>query len=168
MHNRCVYYRGQIVMEQGASATSAFYIESGSVEICVEDGPHMLTIATLGPGEIVGEMALIQHGERSATVRALEDTVVTEISHEWLESKIHASDDKMVQALLKLFVRRLRDANRSQINLYRSLAEFQDRVSGLGHRAMDAHLDQTKRAQFRREAAPLIDALNMVLQKYMQ
>ena len=71
--NREVYYKGQIVIEQGAEGYHAFYIEKGRVEVLVHDGMHQVRVSELGPGEIFGEMALIEQEARSATIRALTD-----------------------------------------------------------------------------------------------
>ncbi|MBK5221375.1 MAG: cyclic nucleotide-binding domain-containing protein [Acidimicrobiia bacterium] len=57
---------GTVLMEQGASAREAFVIVEGSAEVTV-DGT---SVATLGPGDCVGEVALLDKGPRSATVTA--------------------------------------------------------------------------------------------------
>src|SRR5687768_11718883 len=77
--SRDVYYPGQTIIEQNSAGHRAFYIETGRVEVVVRDGAHAVRVAELGPGEIFGEMALIEHRERSAAVRALESTTVTVI-----------------------------------------------------------------------------------------
>ncbi|MBX2803883.1 MAG: cyclic nucleotide-binding domain-containing protein [Myxococcales bacterium] len=57
---------GGVVVEQGCAGTELFVVVEGCVEV-VKDG---VTMATLGPGAHFGEMALLDHPERSATVRA--------------------------------------------------------------------------------------------------
>lgn len=59
---------GTVLMEQGQLAREAFVIVSGSAEVR-RDG---INVAVLGPGECVGELALLDHQPRSATVVALE------------------------------------------------------------------------------------------------
>jgi CRP-like cAMP-binding protein len=56
----------EVLFEQGSMPYELFMIESGSVEV-VRDGEP---IATLGPGDIVGEIALLAQQRRMATVRA--------------------------------------------------------------------------------------------------
>jgi len=58
---------GDTVVEQGDLGDRYFVIESGEVEV-VGDGRQ---IATLGPGQGFGEIALLQRGRRTATVRAI-------------------------------------------------------------------------------------------------
>lgn len=58
-------------MRQGESSRGAFLIRAGTVEAQVAlPGGGMLTVAELGPGEMFGEMALIERGACSASVRA--------------------------------------------------------------------------------------------------
>lgn len=163
--NREVYYKGQTIVEQGAQAFHAYYIEKGSVEIVVREGPHMVRVCTLGTGEIFGEMALIEHRGRSATVRATEDTTVTILSADELEHRVNAVDDKVIKILMHVFIERLCHANEGQLEQYRHLAEFQDRITGLVDKA--AHgIDEGKRRDFRDEAEPLLKHLEELLEKY--
>lgn len=57
---------GQVLFAKGDMAHEAFVVRSGELQIL--DGNRVFE--TVGPGGIVGEMALIDHGQRSATVRA--------------------------------------------------------------------------------------------------
>ena len=57
---------GEIVYRQGDAADGCFVIESGTADV-LGDGR---TIATVGPGDLVGEIALLRDVPRTATVRA--------------------------------------------------------------------------------------------------
>lgn len=163
--SRDVYYPGQTIIEQNSAGHRAFYIEKGRVEVVVHDGPHEVRVAELGAGEIFGEMALIEHRERSAAVRALENTTVTVISEAELEHKISRIEDKAVSTLMHVFIERLRRANQSQLAQYRNLAEFQDRIAGLVETAHRG-ISEEKRKAFRDEAEPLLAQLQELLDKY--
>ena len=58
---------GGSLFEQGSMPYELFVIESGGVEV-TRDGDH---VATLGPGDVVGEMGLLRLQRRSASVRAV-------------------------------------------------------------------------------------------------
>ena len=50
---------GEWIFREGDPGDRAFVIESGLVEITHERGGVLETLAHLGPGELLGEMALI-------------------------------------------------------------------------------------------------------------
>ena len=59
-------------MTQGHIADTLFFLESGAVEVIVTlPGGSERVISALGPGSVIGEMALFDDGgTRTATVRA--------------------------------------------------------------------------------------------------
>ena len=57
---------GELLIEQGSMPFELFVIEDGTVEV-VRDGEP---IATLGPGDVVGEIALLGQHRRMASVVA--------------------------------------------------------------------------------------------------
>jgi CRP-like cAMP-binding protein len=70
------------VVREGDPSNDMYVIHRGSVEIVLSKNrvtPEMLsvpgpqTIVSLGQGQVFGEMALIDHGPRSATVRCTAD-----------------------------------------------------------------------------------------------
>ncbi len=70
------YEAGEVIIEEGQSDETIYVIRSGEVEVS-HNGE---ALATLGVGDIVGEMALIDNMPRSATVTALSDTVVVPVN----------------------------------------------------------------------------------------
>lgn len=55
---------GTLIVDQGQTGTEAFVVMEGAV-IVKRNGKK---VATLGPGSIVGELSLLDHGPRTATV----------------------------------------------------------------------------------------------------
>ena len=62
---------GDVLIEQGSMPYELFLIESGTVEV-VRDAERL---ATLGAGDVVGEIAFLERQRRMATVRAVTDVV---------------------------------------------------------------------------------------------
>ena len=76
-----VFERGEVVVQEGEPGERVFIVRGGMVEVqvsregtsdVVRSGP-MERIVTLGPGQVFGEMAILDRGPRSATVRSVED-----------------------------------------------------------------------------------------------
>lgn len=70
------YRRNETIFHQGDPGDSLYVIESGAVKIVLPDpeGEEGAIIATLGPGDFFGELALLDGEEHSATAMALEPT----------------------------------------------------------------------------------------------
>jgi NADH dehydrogenase len=75
--DRAHYERGEAIITQGEIGDRFYIIEKGRVEVArVSNGGPEVRLATLGPGEYFGEVALMRDLARTATVRALEPTDV--------------------------------------------------------------------------------------------
>lgn len=61
---------GDIVMKEGSRGSSAYVILSGTAKVIKRVGPAEIVVATLGEGQVFGEMGLIEDKPRSASVRA--------------------------------------------------------------------------------------------------
>ncbi len=165
--NREIFYAGDTIIQQGDDAFRAYYIESGRVEVSVNQEGAELKISELGPGHIFGEMALIEKGPRTATVKALDAVTLSVISNDEIETRINNIEDGAMRALIELLIARLRETTQGQVHQYKTLADFQDRVTGLVDR-VDIGIDQGKRDEFRDEVNPLLDALQEVMDRYQR
>ena len=58
------------IIAEGDAGDTAYFIVSGLVEVRVGKGDKVKSLGALGPGEVFGEMSLIEPGPRSATVMA--------------------------------------------------------------------------------------------------
>lgn len=67
---------GDTVLAEGEPAKEMFVVRSGKVAVKV----HGKTVEEVLPGGMFGEMALIDHSPRSASVVAAEDTVLVPIN----------------------------------------------------------------------------------------
>jgi ATP-binding cassette subfamily B protein len=67
-----VSYRfGEVIVEEGAEADGFYVIVSGSARVLRrDDRGEERTLGSLGPGDSFGEIALLEDGDRTATVRA--------------------------------------------------------------------------------------------------
>jgi CRP-like cAMP-binding protein len=69
----CNLETGEQLWQQGESGDALYVVETGSLEVARRlPGRRELTLATVGPGDVLGELALLDSGPRTAGVRALE------------------------------------------------------------------------------------------------
>jgi CRP/FNR family cyclic AMP-dependent transcriptional regulator len=107
--NPRVFSIGSVLMRQGELADSMYIIATGRVRV-ERSHPDLLApliLADLGPGEVVGEMGLVDGQPRSATVEALEDTETLELDAFDL-SQVVLRYPEVSMALLQTISRRLR------------------------------------------------------------
>ena len=76
------YGNAEVIFEEGTVGKHMYVIVSGSVRIVKRTGDEDAVVATLGKGELFGEMALVDSLPRSASAVAAGDgTSVVEIDH---------------------------------------------------------------------------------------
>lgn len=107
--SRRTFANGEQLMRQGEEAATLYLILSGEVTVVREHAALSMPVvlASLGPGEVVGEMGLLDGDRRSATVTAAEDTVTAEVGADDV-ARIVAEHPQIYGALVKVLARRLR------------------------------------------------------------
>ena len=99
--------RGTVIFEEREPASHAYVIETGLVEISTDVDDERRVLATMGPGEMFGEMAALDGTERSATATAIEDTELTLIVSDQLRARVEAAEP-IVKLLLRVILNRFR------------------------------------------------------------
>ena len=100
--------KNDVLMRKGETGDSLFLIHDGWVKIVTEDSRgEELIINKCGPGETIGEMALLDRSPRSATVIALEDAEVLEIKQDVFEQLLDQRPDVSL-GIIRSYSNRLR------------------------------------------------------------
>ena len=97
---------GDAVIEENDQAAGFFVGSSGKLEV-ERQGK---TLATYGPGDFFGEMALFEGFPRSATVRAVEDSELLAMTR-WDFTAELKNRPQIALSMLPVLVRRLREAD---------------------------------------------------------
>jgi CRP-like cAMP-binding protein len=98
---------GQVIIREGETGTSLYLLVDGRVEVVKGERP----VAELSEREVFGEMALLDPGPRSATVRALTDVTLLGLKGEDF-SDIMAERSEIARGIIQVLTRRLRAATR--------------------------------------------------------
>ncbi len=103
------YAAGQIVVREGEQGEDAFIIMSGSINVVLKAGtPEEIFLSERTTGDILGEMAVLDPGPRSATLRAGGNGArVLRLSGAALREALRA-DPTTASGIIRTLVRRLR------------------------------------------------------------
>ncbi len=99
---------GETLTRQGEPGGEAFVIAEGDFDVKI----GKKKVATLGPGEIVGEMALLDGKPRTATVEANSDARVMVLDRREFATLLQDTPSVAVK-MLKAVAKRLREAEDS-------------------------------------------------------
>ena len=108
--DREVFSGGQVIFKSGDAGDCAYLIEEGVVEILVVKQGDDHRIRSIGKGELFGEVSLIDYQPRTATVRAVERTVLVPIPRKLMEQLLEKSDP-VLRHLLLVILERFRNRN---------------------------------------------------------
>jgi EAL domain-containing protein (putative c-di-GMP-specific phosphodiesterase class I) len=100
---------GELLFREGDAPTSAYLIESGEVEISTTRDQRFIKLAHLGPGDLLGEMAVIDESPRTANARAITDCVLLAIDKAQIAERLEQTDP-IIRALLEGQLKRYRGA----------------------------------------------------------
>jgi signal transduction histidine kinase len=99
---------GDILIEEGSPGDALYIALSGNFEVSKRSGDRDVPIASSGPGDIIGEMSLLEQSARTASVRALEDSSLLKISRAAFEQLLLRSPQAAL-AVLHTVMGRLRN-----------------------------------------------------------
>lgn len=93
---------GDAIFSEGDGADAAYLIESGIVEIWLSRKGERHPVARLGPGEVFGEMGLIDGAPRASTAEAVTACRLAVVSPEHIQQAIARSDPFFAELIRKM------------------------------------------------------------------
>ncbi len=155
------YAQGDVLLWEGDHADLVMIMRTGRVKVVtVAESGYETLLAHRGPGDLIGEMAVIDGETRSASVVAVEPAQVVVVSAEAFRTFV-ATHPQVVRALVSSITRRLRESDRrrsdlgaypTDIRLARHLLEL---AEGHGDRQPDGSVAITLRVTQRDLAAAI-------------
>ncbi|MBI2891244.1 MAG: Crp/Fnr family transcriptional regulator [Nitrospirae bacterium] len=105
------YTKGRIIVHQDERGTVFFIMEKGLAKVTMagRDGRE-ITLSYVKPGEFFGEMSLLDGKPRSATVVAVEDSIVLVLTREDFLNQIRLNPEIGIR-MLEVFSERIRYAD---------------------------------------------------------
>jgi CRP-like cAMP-binding protein len=110
--SRTAFFRADTrLMSQGSFGGSMFVIVEGEVSVnFVDEHGREQTVATLGPGDVVGEMSLFTGDRRTATVSAVSNVNAIEIT-KWSLERVFAKAPELVDRFADVLAQRQAELN---------------------------------------------------------
>jgi CRP-like cAMP-binding protein len=120
---------GQVVFREGDASDTCYVVHTGRTRAVHQHGDgRTITLATFGPGDIFGELALFEDELRSATIEALADTSVVAVLGPDMR-RLMAEHPQIAMRFVIALGRRLREANERLAR--RSFQSVQSRVAAV-------------------------------------
>jgi EAL domain-containing protein (putative c-di-GMP-specific phosphodiesterase class I) len=133
---------GDALFREGDPPTTAFLIESGEIEVTMLRAGERVTLSRLGPGDLLGEMAVIDESPRTATALALTDCLLFPIDRAQIGERL-ATTDPIIRSLLEGQLKRYRGALRALQGGARDYVDLSDTPSeqaGIDKIRLETHL----------------------------
>jgi diguanylate cyclase len=125
--HREIYPAGEIIFKEGDSGDGAYIIEEGCVEVSVSSTQR----SRIGKGELFGEIALIDQQPRTATVRAIEHTVLIPIPRKLVKELLEKTDPVVRHLLMTILERYRSTRNQPAFDPSRSTVFKRDTTRGV-------------------------------------
>jgi signal transduction histidine kinase len=122
---------GQLLFREGEWGDRAYVIRDGQVDVVKDTDGRTLLLAVRGPGEVVGEMALLQQEPRSASVRARTATELFAVSKAALDDLLQTSTTAG-RVIFQTLLRRIRETN-EQLRHQERMAQLGTLTAGVAH-----------------------------------
>ena len=99
---------GTLLFSEGETGSCAYLVMSGRVEIFLTREGREVPLAERGPGEIVGEIAILDARPRSASARVIENSELAVIGAEQIAHRM-SNADSVVRMCLSVVIARYRE-----------------------------------------------------------
>jgi serine/threonine-protein kinase len=105
---RVEFAKGELIVREGEVGDAAFIIEKGRCRVFKEVDGKEVHLREMGPGEVFGETAILAASPRTASVVALERTVLLAVTRDVLEQELGAMKPWM-SAFIRTLAERFRE-----------------------------------------------------------
>lgn len=160
---------GEQLFQEGSLSDRAYVIREGTIEIRKRNAGREVLLSVRKPGEVIGEMSLLDAAPRMASAYAREDTTLVVISQNQVDTLLDLSPSA-ARVLVKTVTERLRSTN-LQLRESEKLAQLGTLTAGIAHELNNPAsaaqrgasqireaLDHLMEAQWKLTAAGLADA----------
>ena len=121
---------GEVIIREGEVDKYFYVVLTGSVQI-IKGSKKRDTMATMGPGEFIGEVTVFTDQPRTASVIAAQRTVMMRLQQQSLESLPLVVKNKIKDKVIGEMANRMEAMNRRQVSLNKQIGDSQKEYSQL-------------------------------------
>lgn len=114
-----------VIIEEGSDSEEMYVVAKGELLVTKQAGEKDVVLARLGPGEVVGEIALLDQAPRTATVKTSTDSLLVEIPVSAFEDLL--KDPHVIRRMFRTVTSRLRGIE--------DTLRYEERMAALGRMA---------------------------------
>ena len=120
---------GETIIAQGTEGGHLAYIMEGKVEVLKEipDGEPEV-VATLGTGDILGEMSLLTGQPRNASVRAAEKTWIIQVDERTFQMALINEELPIMKDMVTQIARRLQEVEAKNVEYLARIQELEKKL----------------------------------------
>ena len=127
--------RNQLLIEKGHTADSMYILIEGGLEVTIpNDQGEQVVVASIWPGDCVGEMSLLTGEPRSANVRAKVHSTLLEITKANI-APIFESHPELIEEISRVLEQR-KEANQLLLNKTIEPAEMEQNIKALAKKIL--------------------------------
>ncbi len=156
--------KGSVLIKEGDYGAQAFLVQSGEVRVYTSHEDKEVELARLGAGQIVGEMAMIFDGPRTASVEATEDCNLIVITRQQFKDKLQQTDPT-IRAVVHMLGNRIIDANNTLITKKSDVRDLKDTVRII-YQNIVSGLPANRQKSFSKAVLPRLEELLEAIDGY--
>jgi signal transduction histidine kinase len=145
---------GDILFQEGSIGQEAYVIKDGQIEIYKNSNGVPVQLAIRKPGEVIGEMAILESAPRNASGKAISEATVLGISQDQFQSLINASP-QAARTMLHTVTTRLKSTEAS-LRQSEKMAQLGTFTAGIAHELNNPS------AAVMRSAGSLLNEINQI------
>jgi signal transduction histidine kinase len=122
---------GEVLFEEGNIGSDAYVIQEGQIEIFTRVAGRKVTLAVRQPGEVIGEISLLEASPRTASGQALTDSSLISIKHNLLDKLLNTTPSA-ARIMLRTVVMRLQSTEATLLQS-KKMAQLGTFTAGIAH-----------------------------------
>ncbi len=154
---RNVLQPGKPFIREGEENIRAYVIQNGAVQSYIKKGDKKVTVATYGPGTIIGELGLMVDTTPKLNYEATQTTTVVTVTRQDFQKRI-AHADKTIRTILDNAIKKLENYEKQENKTALKSAEIDSKTEKIMEGLLQT-VPKDNQEEFRNAILPHIDGI---------